>query len=173
MQPISTSFHLQAQIPASTEDKPFNYIIDLQKLVAQIFLQLQRVSVNDSQSIEKMKRSYFNATLKSADLQKDYGRKNLWIGTGSFALSFAMFGFPNAEDRGFLKMAADQTPHFFGLATAGIQSRKDIETATATLEIEMYRSKTNEKSSEGSTKQDFLALLQALAESLKSASRNS
>ena len=73
-----------SQISPEQEEVVFNYIIEIQRLVAQIFAELSRISSNDHHAMEKMKQKFMNATLTSAQLQSDYGRIGRNIGVAAF-----------------------------------------------------------------------------------------
>lgn len=152
-------------------EKSFNYIIELQKLVAQILTELGRISANDHESIERMKNKFMNASLTNAMLQTDFGRVNRNIGIAAFAITCARLVMPNVDDREILNIVSQQAPNLGGMYTSCLQSEMQKVGAESQLELEKYRTKTAAKQSDGSAKQDFIGLLQAVGENLKSASR--
>src|SRR3990167_7481539 len=86
----------------STTEVPnikFNYIVELQKLVAQILVEMGRISSNDHETIEQMKRRFFTSTFQSADIQTEQGRLQRNMGLLVFAVFCARLGLPNADDK--------------------------------------------------------------------------
>ena len=160
------------ETPAFEKETQFNYITEMQKLVAQLLIQNGRIASNDHQSIEKMKQKYLTASIDSAKLQSDYGRIGRNIGLVTFAVFCSRLGFPNTDDKEILQVISQQTQNLGGMWTSGVQSQIQQKTATATLELAKYQSKTAKVQSEGSAKQEYTALLQSLAENLKSASQS-
>jgi hypothetical protein len=149
----------------------FNYIVEIQKLVAQILTELGRISANDHESIEKMKNKFMDATLKHAGLQTDYGRVNRNMSIASFAVFSVRLFLPNIDDRELVQILSNQLPSLGGMYTSGLQSQMHKANAEGQLELEKYRTKTAAKQSDGNAKQDYLSLLQSVGENLKSASR--
>ncbi|MBM3184566.1 MAG: hypothetical protein FJZ64_04610 [Chlamydiae bacterium] len=163
--PISISSEQEKEVS-------FNYIIEIQKLVAQIFQKLGDISANDHQALEKMKQRFMNATLTSANLQSDYGRTGRNIGIAAFAIFIVRLGLPNSDDREIMRVISDQVPNVGSMFQMSIQAKRQQADGEASLELEKYRSKTASRQSEGNAKQDCIALLQAVAENQKSASRS-
>lgn len=150
----------------------FNYILEVQKLVAQILTELGRISANDHETIEKMKHKFMTATLKHSQLQTDYGRVNRNLGIASFAIISARLFMPNADDKEIVQLLSQQIPSFGGMYTTGLQSQIGEVSAESQLELEKYRTKAAAKQSDGNTKQDMMSLLQSVGENQKSASRS-
>ena len=149
----------------------FNYVIEMQKLCAQIFNELGRISANDHEAIERMKNKFMNASLTNASLQSDYGRVNRNIGIASFAVISARLFMPNVDDREILNIISQQAPNLGGMYTSGLQSEMQKTSAESQLELEKYRTKTAAKQSDGSVKQDIMGLLQGVLQNQVSASR--
>ncbi len=149
----------------------FNYVIEIQKLVAQILIEQGRMSSNDHDSIEKMKKKYMAATLKYADLQGNFGTANLLSSLGAFALSSTRLFMLNADDREIAKVLAENVPSLFGMYTSGIQAEMHKANAESQLKMEEYRTKTAAKQSDGNAKQDYLSLLHSVLENMKRASQ--
>ena len=154
-----------------TPESRFNYITEIQKLVAQILTELGRISAHDHESIEKMKNKFMNASLKNANLQSDLGIVNRNIGIASFAVICARVFMPNVDDKEIVSLISNQTANLGGMYTAGLQSQMSETSAESQLELEKYRTKTAAKQSDGNAKQDYLSLLQSVGENQKSASR--
>ena len=168
------NIHLEIETNNLKNSKPeerFNYIVEIQKLVAQILTELGRISAHDHESIEKMKNKFMDASIKNANLQTDLGKANKYIGIASFALMSVRLFLPNADDKEIINIISNQAPNLAGMYTSGIQSRMQETSAESQLELEKYRTKTAAKQSDGNAKQDVFALLQAVAENQKSASR--
>ncbi len=154
------------------KETQFNYIVEMQKLVAELLIQIGRIASNDHQSIEKMKQKYLTASIDSAQLQTDYGRMGRNIGLVTFAVFCSRLGFPNTDDKEILQVISQQTQNLGGMWTSGVQTQIQQKTATATLELAKFQSKTAKVQSEGSAKQELTALLQSLGDNLKSASQS-
>lgn len=167
--------HLGVNIdPKETVPKvQFNYIIELQKLVAQILNELGRISANDHESLEKMKNKYMDASLRNADLQTQLAKANMNISFVSFAVNCTRLFLPNADDKEIVQLISNQSNNLAGMYTAGIQSQMSESSAESQLELEKYRTKTAAKQSDGNAKQDYMSLLQSVGENQKSASRAS
>lgn len=162
---------IETDLKNKKPEERFNYIVEIQKLVAQILAELGRISAHDHESIEKMKNKFMDASIKNANLQTDLGKANKYIGIASFALMSVRLFLPNADDKEIINIISNQAPNLAGMYTSGIQSRMQETSAESQLELEKYRTKTAAKQSDGNAKQDVLALLQAVAENQKSASR--
>ena len=165
--------HLDVAVDLKNKDDKhrFNYIVEIQKLVAQILTELGRISANDHESIERMKHKYMEASLKNAALQGELGKANRNIGFVAFGVMCARLFMPNADDQAIIGILSNQTEHLAGLYTAGYQSEMQKTSAESQLELEKYRTKTASKQSDGSTRQDYMSLLQAVGENQRSASR--
>ena len=154
-----------------SETEKFNYIVEIQKLVAQILTELGRISENDHESIEKMKHKFLDATLKYAHLQNENGRVNRNMSIASFAVFSVRLFMPNMDDKELVQIISQQLPSLGGMYTSGIQSKMHEANAESQLELEKYRTRTASKQSDGNAKQDYMSLLQSVGENQKSASR--
>jgi len=152
-------------------EERFNYIVEIQKLVAQILTELGRISSHDHESIERMKNKFMDSTLKHAKLQTDYGRVNRNMSIASFAVICVRLFMPNADDKEIVQLLSGQLPTLGGMYTTGLKSQMDECSAESQLELEKYRTKTAAKQSDGNAKQDYMSLLQSVGENQKSASR--
>lgn len=156
----------------SIEPKQFHYIIEVQKLVAQILAQLSRANQTDHQQIEKMKRSYEQLISKAGDEQRSSAQYALYSALTACATSFLQFGMPNQNDQQFLNvLSKDLIPQFGGMITTPHQVKGQMSREEAMLKLEEYRNKTAARQSEGNSKQDFLAVLNAAEELKRAASR--
>ncbi len=77
---------------------------------------------------------------------------------------------PNMDDKEILNIISTQAPSLGGMYTAGIQSQMHTSGAKSQLELEKLRTKTADKQTEGN-KQDYLSLLQSIAQNLITASQ--
>ncbi len=149
----------------------FNYIVELQKLVAQILNELGRISANDHEALEKMKNKYMDASLRNADLQTQLAKANLNISFVSFAVNCTRLFLPNADDKEIVQLISNQSNNLAGMYTAGIQSQMSESSAVSQIKLEEFRMKQSAKQADGNAKQDYLSLLQSVGENQKSASR--
>jgi hypothetical protein len=149
----------------------FNYIVELQKLVAQILTELGRISANDHESLEKMKSKYMDASLRNADLQTQLAKANMNISFVSFAVNCTRLFLPNADDKEIVQLISNQSNNLAGMYTAGIQSQMSESSAESQLELEKYRTKTASKQSSDGNKQDCMELLRAAGANQTNASR--
>lgn len=161
---------IKADMKDKTPEERFNYIVEIQKLIRQILTDLGRISTSDHDSLEKMKHRYLNESLKNAGLQTEYGKVNRNISIAAFAIMSVRLFMPNVDDKEILNIISTQAPSLGGMYTAGIQSQMHASNAESQLELEKLRSKTADKQTEGN-KQDYLSLLQSVAQNLVSASQ--
>ncbi|HSX37871.1 MAG TPA: hypothetical protein VLE95_03475 [Chlamydiales bacterium] len=150
--------------------QPFNYIFEIQKLVAQLLTAFGKISANDQSAIKTMKDRFTHANLQSTDLQRDYGKVNRNIHLASIALLACGLFFPNADDKQLISLTSTHLPQLGGMSTAMLQAKMSEKTAESQLALEQYRDKTA-KQSGGNAKQEVLSLLQSANEGLKNASR--
>ena len=149
----------------------FNYIVEIQKLVAQVFTELGRIATNSHSAVEDMKQKYLIGTVKVADLMTAQGRLGRNVALITFTVFCLRLGLQNPDDREITNVISQQMPHFCEMLTSGKSSQLETTRAQVMLELEKYKDKTASKQSDGNAKQDYLSLLQAFAELLKSASR--
>jgi len=163
---------ISADLKKKGPEERFNYIVEIQKLVAQILTELGRISANDHESIEKMKHKFMDASLKNAHLQGELGKANRNIGIAAFGVMCIRLFMPNSDDKEIVQIISQQSANLGSMYTSGYQSEMNKASAESQLEIEKYRTKTAAKQSDGNAKQDYLSLLQSVGENQKSASRS-
>jgi len=171
----STRTNIELDTKPVTEEeteKRFNYIVEIQKLVAQILTELGKISSSDHESIERMKNKFMDSSLRYAHLQSDYGRVNRNMSIASFAVFSVRLFMPNADDQQITELLSKEFSSLGGMFSTGIKCKMDLASAESQLEMEKYRTKTAQKTSDGNAKQDYLSLLQSVGENLKSASRS-
>jgi len=152
-------------------EERFNYIVEIQKLVAQILTELGRISANDHESIEKMKHKFMDASLKNARLQGELGKVNRNIGIAAFGVMCIRLFMPNPDDKEIIQIISQQSTNLGSMYTSGYQAQMNEASAESQLELEKYRTKTAAKQSDGNAKQEYLSLLQSVGQNQTSASR--
>lgn len=149
-----------------------NFMLKVQVLVAQILAQLNRISENDREKIEKLKTKYRNTTLEAANLQRELGTKGLFFAGVSFAASFLRLAH-NQDDKAIADVFAGQLcPRFGEMFQASTQADKDQASNLANLLLQEYQAKTNKGSSDSANKQEITGMLEKALRLLEAAARS-
>ncbi len=168
------SEHFQAVEKAITNgenrEPDTNYIIKVQCLVAQILAQLNRISEKDRTQIDQLKSKYKSKALEAADLQRTLGAHGLKFSLVALGASFLQFTTPFQSDRDILNILTREVcPKVGDLFGSSIQADMGQANSISSLLINEYQAKTSKGSSDASSKQEIISILEKALESLKRA----
>lgn len=149
-----------------------NYLIKIQNLVGQILVQLNKIAEKDRTQIEDLKLKYKNAIKDSADKLRELGSHGFKFSMIAMAGVCCQFLSPYQEDRDILAYFAKEGIRGIGDVFGNqIQSdMKKVEGLSSLLYAE-YQAKTQKGQSDAGSKQEVIALLDKVLESLKRAAQ--
>lgn len=148
-----------------------NLIVELQKLIAQVFAQLARISESDSAKTEAMQKKYLALTKESADLMRKTGNAGPLISGVSCVIIMASHYGLKEDGQKLGKFVADQVPQIASMFTSNYQAIIKQKDNAASLELQKYIDKIGKNQSDGNKRQDYIKLLEAALESQKRASQ--
>jgi hypothetical protein len=165
---------LDHEIQNQDLDEP-NIYVRLAQLYAQVSIVLDKM-MRQGKSLTELDRSYLDETKQAAKLTKKIGRAApIMSAISMFIVVVAEANFPGDAGKGARDLAmffANQFPQLKEGMTAGWSQEQQCRTGAATSYSQQYSSKSS-KNDEQTGKQEYLKLLESIAQSFLSASRAS
>jgi DNA-binding PucR family transcriptional regulator len=149
-----------------------NIIIEIQKLIAEVFAELARLSESDSRKTEEMKAKYQQLIEESADLMKRNGNAGPIVSFIGIAILVGTLGGATEQVRELGKFVSGQTPQIAGMLTTRWQAMSKLKGDQASLTLQECIEKIQNKQSDSNKKQDWLKILEAFLDAQKRASQS-
>lgn len=157
--------------PPESNDVEANYMFQIRSLIAQILVQLNRISQKDRDQIEKLKGEYKKLTQETASLQKQIGTNNLMFSVITLGAAFFQIA-ENPIDRQFAKIFAENVcPRLGEMFASDIQANTTRSMNLANLLLQEYTAKTQKGQADSSNKQEMIQLLDRALNGLSQAAR--
>lgn len=161
MEPINK---IQQTTPPTYKMHP-NLMIELQKLISQIFMQSSRIAENNSKRTETTKKDFQKFTLENAKWIRTGGNSGpLTAGLSLGFLGASFFQTPDSNQRKLYEFLSSQTPQAASLFTSRYRAYAETASHTASLKLQEYTSSSNNKQFDSELRQACLQILKEAQE---------
>lgn len=165
--------HFQAveQAIEETEELDTSYLIQIRELIAEILMQLNRISQTQSEETREIKNKYKTSTYDAAAMQRELGWHGLKFAGIAMTASLLCLS-QNAADREIAGIFAREfCPKLGDMFGSSIQANMNQTNSLAQLILQEYTAKTQQKQSDSSSKQELIGILTNVLQSLKESAR--
>lgn len=161
-----------AQLQEVLLEQP-NYLNEIRVTIAKILVQMNRISEKDRTQIDEMKKKYETAYKNSAGLTRQIAWNGL-VFSGIALIPLVLHAAPGADafDREMANAFASQViPGGGRMWNAAHEADQKKADSLANLLLQEYSAKTAKGSSESSSKQELIGILDKAVSALKEAAR--